>query len=137
MRALVELCGCIVVLHSQALLDAEDLVSVMRRRRSPLARGAGRWRHQTFGRANGGFRLRLCANSFGKRLQGVAVIATARRQRELQLHAAPARRALRPYALISAISVAAPRILITRRRLYANTCRLISVRTLGSVLVRK
>ena len=40
-------------------------------------------------------------------------------------------------ARIDCISVRAPKMLIARFMLYASTCRLISVRTLGSVLVRK
>jgi hypothetical protein len=35
---------------------------------------------------------------------------------------------LSPYALIASISVPVPRILITRFKLYARTCKLISVR---------
>lgn len=42
-----------------------------------------------------------------------------------------------PQALIASIKVPVPSILITRLRLYARTCRLISVLTFFSVLVRK
>ena len=47
------------------------------------------------------------------------------------------RKGLSPYALIALISGPVPRILIARFKLYARTCKLISVRTRGSVLVRK
>lgn len=40
-------------------------------------------------------------------------------------------------ALIASISVCIPRIAIARFMLYASTCKLISARTRGSVLVRK
>jgi hypothetical protein len=41
------------------------------------------------------------------------------------------------YAFIAWISAVVPKIFIALFKLYANTCRLISVRTRGNVLVRK
>lgn len=83
-------------------------------------------------RASGGSRLRLCENAQGEASEASVSAVAAIIQRVAFPDEEPA-----PHAFIAAISGLAPRILIVRFSLQARTCKLISVRTRDSVLVRK
>ena len=84
------------------------------------------------------FGRRLCGNVALNRCQataGIQSVAEISRSAEVVQQIGSAKRPFQ--ALMAAIRVAIPTICITRFRLYASTCKLISVCTCSSVRIRK
>jgi hypothetical protein len=83
------------------------------------------------------FRPRLCVNINSTRLNSLRSRYGEPIYVRPQEMAPDLARKTAYYPVIALISGFTPKICIIRLRLYANTCKLISVLTLGNVLVRK